>query len=83
MRVVRGVWRVLVGVKDALVLLVLLIFFGLLFAALAARPNPRIAGSGALVLDLEAASSSSRGRPTRSRSSRTASATAANIGYAT
>ena len=34
MRIVRGIWRVLVGVKDGLVLLLLLIFFGLIFAAL-------------------------------------------------
>ena len=52
MRIVRGIWRVLVGVKDALVLLLLLIFFGLVFAALSMSPNPRTPGSGALVLDL-------------------------------
>jgi protease-4 len=52
MRVVRGIWRVMVGVKDALVLLLLLIFFGGLFAALSASPNPKVADSGALVLDL-------------------------------
>jgi protease-4 len=52
MRIVRGIWRVLVGVKDALVLLLLLIFFGGLFAALSASPNPKVADSGALVLNL-------------------------------
>lgn len=52
MRVVRGIWRVLVGVKDALVLLLLLLFFGLLFAALSMSPNPKVPGSGALLLDL-------------------------------
>lgn len=52
MRIVRGVWRVLVGVKDALVLLLLLMFFGLIFAALSLSPNPRVPGSGALVIDL-------------------------------
>ncbi len=53
MRLVRGVWRILVGVKDGLALLFLLLFFGLLFAALMVRPNPRTADSGALVLDLD------------------------------
>jgi len=52
MRVVRGIWRVMVGVKDALVLLLLLLFFGGLFAALSASPNPKVADSGALLLDL-------------------------------
>ncbi|MDB5661906.1 MAG: serine protease, partial [Sphingomonas bacterium] len=52
MRVVRGIWRILVGVKDALVLLLLLVFFGLLFAALSVSPNAKIPDSGALVLDL-------------------------------
>ncbi len=28
MRFVRGIWRVLVGVKDALVLILMLLFFG-------------------------------------------------------
>ena len=53
MRVVRGLWRVLVGVKDALVLLLMLLFFGGLFAALSISPNPRLPGSGALVLALD------------------------------
>ena len=52
MKVVRGLWRLLVGVKDALVLLLMLLFFGILFAALSARPNPRVAGSGALLVRL-------------------------------
>jgi protease IV len=49
----RGAWRLLVGVKDALVLIFLLIFFGLLYAALTARPNAGAVGSGALLLDLK------------------------------
>ena len=40
MRLVRAIWRLLVGVKDALVLLFMLIFFGGLYAALAAGPPP-------------------------------------------
>ena len=52
MRIVRGVWRLLVGIKDALVLLAMLLFFGLLFAALSFTPNPRVPDSGALVVAL-------------------------------
>jgi protease-4 len=50
-KLVRGAWKLLVGIKDALVLLLMLLFFGALFAALSSRPNTRIA-DGALVLDL-------------------------------
>jgi protease IV len=49
---VRGAWRLLVGVKDALVLIFMLIFFGLLYAALTVRPNAGAVGNGALLLDL-------------------------------
>ncbi|MGK2910837.1 MAG: signal peptide peptidase SppA [Sphingobium sp.] len=54
MAFVRGAWRILVGIKDALVLLFLLLFFGLLYAALSYSPTPvaRVS-SGALLLDLE------------------------------
>jgi protease IV len=55
MKLLRGFWKILVGIKDALVLLLLLIFFGLLFAGLSAAPNPRPPGSGALVVDLDGA----------------------------
>ena len=52
MRLLRGAWRLMVGIKDGLALLVLLLFFGLLFTILSARPNPTITQSGALLLDL-------------------------------
>lgn len=52
MRFVRGVWRVLVGVKDGLVLILMLLFFGGLFAALSSGANPAIR-DGALVMDLK------------------------------
>ena len=42
MRLVRAIWRFLVGLKDALVLLLLILFFGALYALLAASPNPAI-----------------------------------------
>jgi len=53
MKVLGGLWKLLVGVKDALVLLLLLLFFGLLYAALTARPNPKLASSGALLIKLD------------------------------
>ncbi|MGB3167432.1 MAG: signal peptide peptidase SppA [Alteraurantiacibacter sp.] len=48
----RKVWRLLVGIKDGLALLFLLLFFGALFALLSARPNPGVVRDGALLLDL-------------------------------
>ena len=53
MKLVRGAWKLLVGIKDALVLIAMLLFFGALFAALSARPNPASVKDGALVLDLD------------------------------
>lgn len=55
MAFVRGAWRILVGVKDALVLLLMLLFFGLLAAALSSRPGGKAPAirDGALVLDLK------------------------------
>jgi protease-4 len=50
MRFVRAIWKLLVGIKDALVLLLMLLFFGLLYAAMSAKPVP--VGSGVLALDL-------------------------------
>lgn len=47
------VWRLLVGIKDGLSLLFLLLFFGLLFAVLTSRPNPGVVREGALLLRLE------------------------------
>ena len=53
MKLVRGAWKLLVGIKDGLVLVLLLLFFALLFAALSARPGMKPIGDGALVLDLD------------------------------
>ncbi|PZO89904.1 MAG: signal peptide peptidase SppA [Sphingomonas sanxanigenens] len=53
MGLLRGAWRILVGVKDALVLLFLLLFFGLIYVALSARPMPTRIGDGALLLNLK------------------------------
>jgi protease-4 len=51
MALLKSAWRVLVGIKDALVLILLLLFFGLLFAGLSMKPNATIK-EGALLLDL-------------------------------
>jgi protease-4 len=52
MRFVGKVWRLLVGIKDGLVLLLMLLFFGLLYAALSAKPTIGSADEGALVLSI-------------------------------
>lgn len=49
----RKVWRLLVGIKDALALLFLLLFFTALFALLSTRPNPGYVRDGALLLAIE------------------------------
>jgi protease-4 len=51
MRFARAIWKLLVGIKDALVLLFMLMFFGLLYATLSIRPEP--VGEGVLALDLD------------------------------
>src|SRR3990170_6073626 len=51
MRFVRAIWKLLVGIKDALVLLLLLLFFAVLYAGLSARPEP--VSDGVLALDLD------------------------------
>jgi protease-4 len=50
MKFVRAIWKLLVGIKDALVLLLLIIFFAGLYGALSARPAP--VKEGVLNLDL-------------------------------
>ncbi|MFA7596820.1 MAG: signal peptide peptidase SppA [Novosphingobium sp.] len=47
------VWRLLVGIKDGLSLLFLLLFFALLYGALTMRPSPGMVREGALLLDLD------------------------------
>ena len=47
------VWRLLVGIKDALSLVFLLLFFWALFALLNARPSPAAVREGALLLQLD------------------------------
>ena len=51
MRFVAAIWKLLVGIKDALVLLFMLLFFGMIYAVLSSRPAP--IADGVLVLDLD------------------------------
>ncbi|GFM29982.1 signal peptide peptidase SppA [Novosphingobium sp. PY1] len=53
MQFARKVWKLLVAFKDALALLFLLLFFGLIYGALASRPTPGRVVDGALLLDLD------------------------------
>jgi protease-4 len=53
MRFMGKVWRLLVGIKDGLVLIFMLLFFGALFTALSASPKAGAVSEGALVLDLK------------------------------
>jgi protease-4 len=50
MKFVKAVWKLLVGIKDALVLLLMLLFFGALYAGLSSKPAP--IRNGVLTLDL-------------------------------
>lgn len=53
MRLVRGAWKILVGIKDFLVLVLMLLFFAGLFAVLSYRPNKAGVHDGALVVALD------------------------------
>ena len=48
MKLVQTVWNVLKGVKDALVLIFMLLFFGGLYAAMSFDPNPARGKGGPL-----------------------------------
>jgi protease-4 len=52
MRFVGKVWKLLVGIKDALVLVFMLLFFGLLYVAMNAQPTVGSGQKGVLLLDL-------------------------------
>jgi protease-4 len=49
----RKVWRLLVGIKDGMSLVFLLLFFFALYAVLTARPSPAQVREGALLLELD------------------------------
>ncbi|MCW3847208.1 signal peptide peptidase SppA [Sphingomonas sp. LB-2] len=52
MNLIKGAWKILVGIKDALVLVFMLLFFSFLFMAMQAKPNTVIR-EGALVVSLD------------------------------
>lgn len=49
----RKVWKLLVGIKDGLVLIFMLLFFALLYAVLTMRPSAEAVRDGALFLQLD------------------------------
>ncbi|MBA3576079.1 MAG: signal peptide peptidase SppA [Sphingomonas sp.] len=53
MKFARAIWKLLVGVKDVLVLIFMLLFFGLIYAGLSSRPAP--VKDGILAFELEGA----------------------------
>jgi protease-4 len=55
MAIVRGVWHVLVGIKDLLVLVLLLVFFIGLWSVLGNRAPLQVANGAALVLNVDGA----------------------------
>lgn len=52
MKFAGKVWKLLVGVKDGLVLLFMLLFFALIWAAMSAKPTIGTGDQGALILNL-------------------------------
>lgn len=53
MNFARSVWKILVAIKDGLVLVLLLLFFWALYAALTLRPTPGMVREGALYIALD------------------------------
>lgn len=53
MHVLRAIWRFLVGLKDALALILLLVFFGAVWSLLRGGPPPTVPAESALVLALD------------------------------
>ncbi|MEO1044452.1 MAG: signal peptide peptidase SppA [Pseudomonadota bacterium] len=49
----KSAWKILVGIKDALVLLLLLLFFAALLGILNSRPNVAAVKDGALLLNID------------------------------
>ena len=61
MRFARAIWKLLVGIKDALVLIFMILFFGLLYASLSMRPAP--VKDGVLAMELDGAVVEQPSRP--------------------
>ncbi len=53
MKLLKSAWTLLKGVKDVLVLILMLIFFGTLYALLSSGPNPSGGKDGALLISLD------------------------------
>lgn len=53
MAFLKGAWKILVGIKDALVLIFMLLFFSVLLGVLSNRPNIAAVKDGALLLALD------------------------------
>lgn len=53
MKFAGQIWKLLLGVKDVLVLTFMMLFFVLLFGILSARPSPGMVREGALLLELD------------------------------
>lgn len=62
MKFARAIWKLLVGIKDGLVLIFMLLFFGFLYFALSARPAP--VGEGILAFDLSGSVVEQPSKPT-------------------
>ncbi|WP_373490638.1 signal peptide peptidase SppA [Parasphingorhabdus sp.] len=52
MQFARAAWKFLVAIKDGMVLIAMLLFFGALYALLSSQPNGAAIRDGALLLDL-------------------------------
>lgn len=52
MQFARAAWKFLVAIKDGMVLIAMLLFFGALYALLSTQPNSGAIRDGALLLDL-------------------------------
>ncbi len=52
MQFARAAWKFLVAIKDGMVLIAMLLFFGALYALLSSQPNAAAIRDGALLLDL-------------------------------
>lgn len=53
MELAKGAWKILMAVKDGLVLLLLILFFAGLYGVLSATPNSASVKEGALLLDID------------------------------
>ena len=67
MKFAGKVWKLLVGIKDGLVLLFMLLFFAMLYAIMSARPTLGAGEKGALLLSLDGPVVEQPSQPTASQ----------------